>query len=115
MSAEGARVSTETPVLFPDEVTIELRSGALWTAVRRWQRGLEAGLEFGRFAGLNGEASQRALALHEELRGSGARKLLEHLNREGHFDSPAVREASQAFSEAYAKLDDALKQALQRG
>lgn len=114
MSSEGARISTETPVQFPDEVTIELRSGALWSAVRRWQRGVEAGLEFGQFAGLNSEATQRALTVHAELRGSGTRTVLEHLDREGCFDSPAVREASKAFGEAYAKLDEALKQALQR-
>ncbi len=46
ISGDGCRVSSERKVVFPEQVTIELDRGGIWTATRRWQRGLRAGFQF---------------------------------------------------------------------
>ncbi len=113
-SITGVRLSTELPVAFPDEVEIELRTGAIWRAAKRWQRGMEAGFELLQFIGLNLESSVRAAALLAELRGSGALLVAQRLGQEGYFDYPALREASLALARAHAQLEEALHHALNK-
>jgi hypothetical protein len=114
-STLGVRVSTELPVMFPDEVTIELRSGAMWRAARRWQRGVEAGFELLRFAGLTLASSARAMALHADLKASSPSQVTEQLAREGYFDNPTLREAALTLGAAYAKMDEAFRETLHNG
>jgi hypothetical protein len=111
-SIVGVRVSTELPVVFPDEVTIELRTGALWRSARRWQRGLEAGFELLQFTGLTLASSTRASALYADLQASCVRDLTERLGREGYFDSPKLREAALTLESAYTKMNEAFREAL---
>ena len=51
LSADGLQVHCERWVIIPDEVTIELNSGEVWRALRRWQRGLRAGFHFSSHVG----------------------------------------------------------------
>ena len=108
----GVRLSTEVPVVFPDEVQIELRTGSIWQAVRRWQRGTDAGFELMRFIGLNRETSSRATQLLIELRATSILTLTERLSQEGFFGSPELREATLALETAVETLDKMLNSAV---
>lgn len=112
LSATGARLSTELPVAFPEQVKIELRSGAVWNAVRRWQRGVETGFEIVGFSNLNLEASGRAAALYSDFRAASGHVVTERLAQEAFFDCPALRDAAAAFAAAQAKLEEAFRIAL---
>jgi len=46
LSATGVRIICNSYVRFPEEVTIELKSGEKWRVSRRWQSGLKAGFAF---------------------------------------------------------------------
>ncbi len=111
-SPGGIRLSTELPIAFPDEVKVEMRSGAIWRAGRRWQRGVEAGFELLQFAGLSLECSVRASALYTALRASPSTEITERLAHEGYFESPALREAALALASAHTRLEDALRAVL---
>lgn len=114
-STAGVRVSTDGPVAVPDEVTVELRSGARWTARRRWQRGTEIGLEFLAFAGLSQGASTRAAIVHESLRRCGLAEVHRALEMERFFEVPEVQRAAEAVQVAVTELDAVLKAASRRG
>jgi hypothetical protein len=111
-SATGVRLSTELPVAFPDEIEIELRTGSIWRAAKRWQRGVESGFELLEFVGLNFECSVRASAMLAELRGSAALAVTQRMAQEGYFESPALREASVALASAHVRLEEALQHAI---
>ena len=111
MSAEGVRVSTDVAMPFPDEVRIELRSGATWQALRRWQIGLETGFEFTRFVGLHAHAAVDAWQLYESLRNSGAHQVIERLDGARFFDHAELRSAASAAKVALDRLELMLRAA----
>ena len=115
LSQSGLRVSTEAFMPFPDEVTIELRSGGMWRAVRRWQRGMETGFEFTRFAGLHAQAVADASLLYGQLLNSGLRDLTGRLAELRHFDHPELKAAAEAADAAVEALERVLKAATGRG
>ena len=88
LSETGMRITTDVSVLFPPNVRIELRTGAIWVAQLRWQRGTEAGFEFLRLDGLNDEVAVRAEAMVAALRNSGVQHVLTRLAGEDSFGSP---------------------------
>ena len=114
MSAAGLRISTEAPMPFPEQVTIELRSGGSWTAALRWQRGLESGFELVRFKGLHAQAAADASALYDQLRNAGLRDVTERLAIARHFDHPALRSAAEAAAAAVTELEHVLREAAGR-
>lgn len=110
LSATGARISTGVPVSFPPEVKLELRTGAIWVARLRWNRGTEAGFELLRFGGLNDETSKRAAEMLATIRNSGDALVLSRLAAEEYFGSPELRSAAETFAQAH----DAVEQAFDR-
>lgn len=109
ISSIGARVSTEAYMPFPDEVTVELRSGGRWLSKRRWQLGMETGFEFVRFAGLHAAATADASLLYDKLRNAGARDVTERLAAARYFDDAELQKASEAAEAALMELEQALR------
>ena len=109
LSPGGMRVSTEGFVAFPETVTVELRTGGLWTAERRWQRGLETGFALVAFAGLNGEAVAAASRLYDAVRNDGVRVVTGRLAAERYFDHPGLPALCEAADAAVKALEEALR------
>lgn len=114
-SLSGVRVSTEAYIPFPDEVTVELRSGGMWTAQRRWQRGLETGFEFSGFAGLAPAAAAEASGLYDQLRNAGLLDVTARLSAARHFDHDELRTTADAAENAVRALEQVLRRAAGRG
>jgi hypothetical protein len=114
-SASGVRISTETFVAFPEQVTVELRTGGVWAAIRRWQRGTETGFEFTHFAGLHAEGAASASRLYDQLRNTGVRDVTARLAAERHFDHAELRVAADALLTAMDRLEHLLRIAAGRG
>lgn len=110
-SAQGARVSIDGFVPFPERLVLELRSGSRWDAVRRWQRGLEVGLEFTAFAGLSLQASAAAARCCKDLGGSGLREVAQQLEEARFFDYPELKAASERLEAAALALEALLRAA----
>ena len=113
LSADGVRIETNDLMALPEDVIIELRSGGRWLARRRWQRGLEAGFELVRFAGLEREAALRASVLYGMLRSCGLQDVLDRLAAAQHYDNPELRSAAAAILVSLEQLETALKASLQ--
>ena len=111
VSETGVRVSTDAFIAFPDEVTLELRSGGTWQAIRRWQHGLETGFEFVRFTGLHAQAMIEASALYEQLRNAGLIDVITRLSVARYWDHPDLKAASEAAEAAVHELERVLRQA----
>ncbi len=103
-SPTGLRVSTEGLTKFPAEIVVELRSGGMFNALCRWQRGTEAGLEFTSFARLNDLAGRQALHAYKELSSSGLREVVSRLESERFFDYPELKSAAEKLEVAYSEL-----------
>jgi hypothetical protein len=114
LSVTGLRLSTEVPVAFPPDVRIELRSGAIWAAELRWQRGREAGFEFLLFDGLNDETSQRAAEMFDAFRNCGVAEVLSRLEEKDYFGSPDLRSAAETFARAHEAAAQAFHQVLKK-
>ena len=114
LSVTGMRLSTEVPVSFPPEVRIELRSGAIWAAKLRWQRGREAGFEFVLFDGLNDETSKRAAEMFDAFRNCGASEVLSRLEEKDYFGSPDLRSAAETFARAHEAAAQAFHHVLKK-
>lgn len=110
-SAQGARVSIDGFVPFPEHLVLELRSGSRWDAIRRWQRGFEVGLEFTGFAGLSLQASAAAARCCQDLGGSGLRAIALQLEEARFFDYPELRVASERLEAAALALEALLRAA----
>ena len=103
-SPTGVRVSTEGLVKLPAEVVVELRSGGMFKAICRWQRGIESGLEFSGFAGLNEAAGRMALHAYQDLGTSGLRDVVTRLEGERFFEYPELKAATEKLGQAYSEL-----------
>ncbi len=114
LSETGMRISTEVRVLFPPDVRIELRTGAIWVAQLRWQRETEAGFEFVRLDGLNDEVSLRAEEMVDALRKSGVPHVLSQLAGEDSFGSPDLRSAAETLARAHAAFEQAILHLLKK-
>lgn len=111
ISASGLRVSTQTMFLFPEEVRIELKSGAVYAAVRCWQRGFETGFSFSGLLGLTGPAAKEADGLHDWLCRCGVLDLTARLAQERYFDHPQLKRAAGEVEVAVRALEAALLKA----
>ena len=109
VSPTGVRVSTETYFAFPEAVTLEFRSGGVWRAVRRWQRGLETGFEYTGFAGLHAAAAAEASVLYDLARNAGLRDVIERLAVARWYDDTELRAAAEGAEAAVRKLERALQ------
>lgn len=109
LTGRGARISVETAMPFPPEVTLELRSGGMWRAAPRWQRGNETGLEFLGFAGLGQQAATDASVLRGRLRNCAVHDVLLELGKARYFDHPELESAALRAREAVAALESALE------
>ncbi len=109
LSPGGMRVSTEGFVAFPETVQVELRTGGLWRAERRWQRGLETGFALVAFAGLSGEAAAAASRLYDAVRNDGLREVTARLAAERYYDHPDLPRLCQAATAAVHALEEALR------
>lgn len=114
LSATGMRISNDTIMPYPETVTVELRTGGSWEAVRRWQRGMETGFEFTRFNGLHAEAIGEASALYSQLRGAGLIAVTARLQAARWFDHAGLQAAAQKAEEAVSALEEALRLACGR-
>jgi hypothetical protein len=114
LSETGMRITTDVSVMFPPNVRIELRTGAIWVAQLRWQRGTEAGFEFLRLDGLNDEVAVRAEAMVAALRNSGVQHVLSRLAGEDSFGSPDLRSAAETLGRAHAAFEQAILHLLKK-
>ena len=109
ISDSGIRVSTETFVPFPVDVTIELRTGGTWAAQRRWQRGTETGFAFTQFAGLHAEGAAAASSLYDQLRQTSVREVTAKLAAARYFDHRELKLATEAMQTAMDTLESLLR------
>lgn len=109
ISPSGLRVSTETVVPFPPEVTIEMRTGGRWTAARRWQKGVETGFELLNFAGLHGEGMSAASRLYDQLRHAGVLDVTNRLAEAKYYDHADLKQAAEDVAGAVRRLEEVLR------
>ena len=114
LSETGLRISTDAFMPFPDEVTVELRSGGQWAAHLRWQRGLESGFELVRFLGLGLEAAGDASRLLDRLRNAGLVEVTASLAEARYFDHLELKSATVAVAAAVERLEGVLRRACAR-
>ncbi len=114
VSPTGVRVSTEAFMPFPEEVTLEFRTGGVWSAQRRWQRGMETGFEFNHFKGLHAAAVGEASALYDRLRNAGLNDVTERLAQARYFDHAELQAAAERVEAAVLALEETLRVAAGR-
>lgn len=108
ISTEGARVRTPTVTAVPEKVTLRVRGGAVFPAVRRWARGTEIGLAFAGSLSLAEERMQEALAIGKLLRDHGLNAAVQRLAAVNFFDDPELRRLADEAEAAHARLETAL-------
>lgn len=112
MSAAGARIAFASPVSLPSVLALRIRDGSTYPAVRRWSRGLEAGLEFTAPASPSGTEghARRAQEALEMLRTSGTTGWLGILRAERYFGDEDLRQTAEAIEVAQEQLRLKLRQ-----
>jgi hypothetical protein len=108
ISEIGARVRTAAVVPIPEQVTLRLRGGAIFPAVRRWTRGMEIGLSLESTAALGEEPAQVAWRVYETIRATTVAEPLRILSGHGHFDDMALRAVAEDAEAGLRRLEAAL-------
>jgi hypothetical protein len=103
-SPGGVRISTDVQMPFPKQVIVELRSGERWSAMLRWQQGLESGFQYETFAGLSEEFRQDALDLYDKVYRTGIFDVLQQLDRKGCFGNADLKAATKSADESLRGL-----------
>jgi hypothetical protein len=108
ISETGARVRTAAVVPVPEQVTLRLRGGAIFSAVRRWTRGMEIGLSLESTAVLGEEPARVAWRVYEMVRATTVAEPLRILGGYGYFDDMALRAAAEDAEAGLRRLEAVL-------
>jgi PilZ domain-containing protein len=108
ISETGARVRTAAVVPVPEQVTLRLRGGAIFSAVRCWSRGMEIGLSLETAAALGEESARVAWRVYEMIRATTLAEPQRILGGHGYFDDMALRAAAEDAEAGLRRLEAVL-------
>jgi hypothetical protein len=108
ISETGVRVRTAAIMPVPERVTLEFSGGAVFSAVRRWARGLELGLLLEGSASLPAASAHLAGRIHAMLRAAPIEQPMQLLRSTRFFDDLALQAAAEQAEAALQRLDVAL-------
>jgi hypothetical protein len=108
LSDAGARVRTNAVVPIPDQVTLQFSGGAVYSATRRWSRGLESGFSFEGVATLPADMTQVAWRVYETVRGITLAEPIRLLQSYRFFDDIALQELADEAEVGLRRLETAL-------
>jgi hypothetical protein len=107
-TATGVLIDLGTLVPLPDEVTLQMGSGATYLARRRWGVGTKAGLEFIGGQIISGEMAQRMNEIAGMLIAQGVVAAVSMLRGARFFDHDELRRAAEEAQAAYHRLETLL-------
>ncbi len=108
VSDTGARVRTAAVIPIPDRVSLRFRGGAVFTATRRWTRGMEIGFSFDGASSLGEAPARVAWQIYEAVRASSLAEPMRLLRTEKFFDDAALRAMAEEAETALLRLEAAL-------
>ena len=106
LSTSGARIAFASPVNLPVSFALRLRDGATYPAVKRWEKGLELGVQFTAPpdpSGDEGQVRRAAEALHG-LSIDPATGSVAILRAERFLGDEHLRDAVEVFEQARERL-----------
>ncbi len=108
VSEAGVRVRTAAIMTIPERVTMEFSGGAVFSAVRRWARGLEIGFALEGTPSLPAASAHLAERIHAMLRAASIEEPIRLLRDNRCFDDLALQAATEQAEAALRRLEAAL-------
>jgi hypothetical protein len=114
VSEAGVRVRTAAIMPVPERVTLEFSGGAVFSAVRRWARGMELGFLLEGSASLPAASAHLAGRILAMLRAASVEQPMQLLRSTRCFDDLALQAAAEQAEAALQQLDAALAERVRR-
>jgi hypothetical protein len=108
VSEAGVRLRIAMIMPIPERVTLEFSGGAVFSAVRRWARGLELGFSLEGSASLPEASAHIAGRVHAMLRTATIEPAMKMLRASRFFDDLALQAAAEQAEAALQRLEEAL-------
>jgi hypothetical protein len=108
VSETGVRVRTAAMMPIPEKVTLRFAGGAVFSAERRWARGMEIGFALDGTASLPEEAAQTAWQIYEMIRATSIEEPIKLLQIRRFFDDLALQKMAEQAEAGLRHLERAL-------
>lgn len=108
VSETGVRLRTAAIMPVPERVTLEFSGGAVFSAVRRWARGMELGFSLEGSPSLPEASAHLAGRIHALLRAATIEQPMQMLRASRFFDDLALQAAAEQAEAALQRLDAVL-------
>jgi hypothetical protein len=114
VSEAGVRLRIAMIMPIPERVTLEFSGGAVFSAVRRWARGMELGFLLEGSASLPAASAHLAGRILAMLRAASIEQPMQLLRSTRCFDDLALQAAAEQAEAALQQLDAALAERVRR-